>query len=118
MKLIKYFTIAIAALAFAACGGDDSEGGKQNSSGVVLKANNNSVEVNTPISFTVTASDGADLTAEAIIYDYVMIPPKAADGLMMDAFQYSMMIEAWLNDEVGVPCSSRIDGDTIYITIL
>ena len=57
-------------------------------------------------------------TAEAIIYDYVMIPPKAADGLMMDAFQYSMQIEAWLNDEVGVPCSSRIDGDTIYITIL
>lgn len=55
---------------------------------------------------------------EAIIYDYVMIPPKAADGLMMDAFQYSMQIEAWLNDEVGVPCSSRIDGDTIYITIL
>ena len=57
-------------------------------------------------------------SAEAIIYDYVMIPPKAADGLMMDAFQYSMQIEAWLNDELGVPCSSRIDGDTIYITIL
>ena len=55
---------------------------------------------------------------EAIIYDYVMIPPKAADGLMMDAFQFSLLIEAWLNDEVGVPCSSRIDGDTIYITIL
>ena len=46
MKLIKYFTIAIAALAFAACGGDDNEGGKQSSSDVVLKANNNSVEVN------------------------------------------------------------------------
>lgn len=55
---------------------------------------------------------------EAVIYDYVMIPPRAADGLMMDAFQFSMQIEAWLNDEVGVPCSSRIDGDTIYITIL
>ena len=69
MKLIKYFTIAIAALAFAACGGDDTEGGKQNSSGVVLKAHNNSVEVNTPIHFSVIASDGTDLTAEAIIFD-------------------------------------------------
>ena len=55
---------------------------------------------------------------EAIIYDYVMIPPKAQDGLMMDAFQFCSLIEAWLNDEVGVPCASRIDGDTIYITIL
>ena len=69
MKLIKYFTIAIAALAFAACGGDDNEGGKQNSSGVVLKANNNSVEVNTPIHFSVIAADGTDLTADAIIFD-------------------------------------------------
>jgi hypothetical protein len=47
-----------------------------------------------------------------------MIPPKAQDGLMMDAFQFCSLIEAWLNDEVGVPCASRIDGDTIYITIL
>ena len=69
MKLIKYFTIAIAALAFAACGGDDKEGGKQNSSSVVLKAHNNSVEVNTPIHFSVIAADGTDLTADAIIFD-------------------------------------------------
>ena len=27
-------------------------------------------------------------------------------------------IEAWLNDTVGVPCASRFDGTTIYITIL
>lgn len=69
MKLIKYFTIAIAALAFAACGGDETEGGKQNSSRVVLKAHNNSVEVNTPIYFSVIATDGTDLTADAIIFD-------------------------------------------------
>ena len=69
MKLIKYFTIAIAALAFVACGGDDTEGGKQNSSGVVLKANNNSVVVNTPIYFSVISKDGTDLTADAIIFD-------------------------------------------------
>lgn len=69
MKLIKYFTIAIAALTFASCGGDETDGGKQNSSGVVLKANNNSVEVNTPIYFSVIATDGTDLTADAIIFD-------------------------------------------------
>lgn len=55
---------------------------------------------------------------EAIIFDYVMIPPKDKDGYVMDAAQFSFQIEAWLNDEVGVPCTSRIDGDTIYITIL
>ncbi|MGN1210886.1 MAG: DUF6175 family protein [Candidatus Cryptobacteroides sp.] len=55
---------------------------------------------------------------ESIIFDYVMIPPKDKDGLMMDAAQFGFMIEEWLNDEVGVPCSSRLDGTTVYITIL
>lgn len=55
---------------------------------------------------------------ESIIFDYVMIPPKDNDGLMMDAAQFGFMIEEWLNDEVGVPCSSRLDGTTVYITIL
>lgn len=55
---------------------------------------------------------------ESIIFDYVMIPPKDKDGLLMDAAQFGFVIEAWLNDEVGVPCSSRVDGNTIYITIL
>lgn len=70
MKLIKYFTLAIAALAFVACGGDDkSDNGKQDATGIVLKASNSSVVVNTPITFSVIASDGTDLTADAIIFD-------------------------------------------------
>ena len=70
MKLIKYFTLAVATLAFAACGGDDAtDGGTQNASDIVLKAHNNSVEVNTPIHFSVIAADGTDLTADAIIFD-------------------------------------------------
>ena len=70
MKLIKYFTIAIAALAFAACGGDEADGGNNNKkSDIILKANNNSVEVNTPIEFTVVDANGNDLTAEAVIFD-------------------------------------------------
>lgn len=55
---------------------------------------------------------------ESIIFDYVMIPPKDKDGLLMDAAQFGFVIEAWLNDEVGVSCMSRVDGTTIYITIL
>lgn len=70
MKLIKYFTIAIAALAFAACGGDEADGGNDKKKGeIILKANNNSVMVNTPIEFTVLDANGNDLTADAIIFD-------------------------------------------------
>ena len=69
MKLTKFFALALAALAIVACepitGGDDVKPtGK-----AVLTANNNSVEVNTPIEFTVTTTDGTDLTTEATIYD-------------------------------------------------
>lgn len=54
----------------------------------------------------------------SVIFDYVMIPPRDEDGLSMDAAQYGFKIEAWLNDTLGVPCMSRFDGTTIYITIL
>ena len=53
----------------------------------------------------------------SMIFDYVVIPPRAEDGMVMDAVQYGFVIEAWLNDTLGVPCSSRFDGNTIYITI-
>lgn len=53
----------------------------------------------------------------SMIFDYVVIPPRAEDGMVMDAVQYGFAIEAWLNDTLGVPCSSRFDGNTIYITI-
>lgn len=55
---------------------------------------------------------------ESIMFDYVMIPPKDDDGLMMDAAQFGFKIEDWLNETIGVPCSSRVDGTTVYITIL
>ncbi|MGM9735650.1 MAG: DUF6175 family protein [Candidatus Cryptobacteroides sp.] len=55
---------------------------------------------------------------ESIIFDYVMIPPKDEDGMMMDAAQFGFRVEDWLNEVAGVPCSSRVDGNTVYITIL
>lgn len=54
----------------------------------------------------------------SVIFDYVIIPPRDEDGYSMDAAQFGFRIEAWLNDTLGVPCTSRFDGTTIYITIL
>ena len=72
MKITKFFAVALAALAFVACDTDnpgEGGGGNKPTGDAVLVANNNSVEINTPIEFTVTAADGTDLTAEAVIYD-------------------------------------------------
>ena len=73
MKLTKFFALALAALAFVGCDTEKnpgSGGNEQKPTGdATLVANNNSVEVDTPIEFTVTAADGTDLTAEAVIYD-------------------------------------------------
>lgn len=54
----------------------------------------------------------------AVIFDYVMIPPRDEDGYIMDAVQFGFKIEAWLQDTLGIPCTSRYDGNTIYITIM
>jgi hypothetical protein len=71
MKLTKFFALALAALAFVGCKTETPGSGnnEQPTGDATLVANNNSVEVNTPIEFTVTATDGTDLTAEAVIYD-------------------------------------------------
>ena len=68
MKLAKFFVLALAALAFIGCG-EETPQGVVPTGDAVLTANNNSVEVNTPIEFTVTSADGTDLTAQATIYD-------------------------------------------------
>ena len=61
MKLAKFFALALAALAFVGCGEPTPDGPDVKPTGdAVLVANNNSVEVNTPIEFTVTAADGTD----------------------------------------------------------
>ena len=54
---------------------------------------------------------------EGIIFDYVMIPPVDSEGMTMDAAQFGFKFEEYLNDQIGVSCASRIDGNTIHITI-
>lgn len=68
MKLTKFFALALAALVFVGCGEENPQGVLPTGD-AVLTANNNSVVVNTPIEFTVTAADGTDLTAQATIFD-------------------------------------------------
>lgn len=55
--------------------------------------------------------------AESMVFDYVMIPPKDSDGLMMDAAQFAFLLQSYLAQEQGISCSSKVDGTTIYITI-
>ena len=69
MKLAKFFALALASLAFVACGGDKGDNTSKPTGDAVLTANNSSVEVNTPIEFTVTATDGTDLTAQASFFN-------------------------------------------------
>ena len=69
MKITKLFALALATFSIVGCSKETPEPGEKPTGDAVLVANNNSVEVNTPIEFTVTAVDGTDLTAEAVIYD-------------------------------------------------
>ena len=71
MRFTKFIAfIAAAATLAVGCGGDDNgDEGKKPTGGATLKADVQSVEVNNPITFTVTAEDGTDITAEATIFD-------------------------------------------------
>ena len=57
------------------------------------------------------------IMAESIIFDSVTMPPTDADGLSMDAAQFAFLIESYLKEEIGIDCSSRIDGNIILFTI-
>lgn len=56
-------------------------------------------------------------TAEAIIFDKVQIPPKAADGFTMDAATFMDEFVNYLKDELQLDVESNSDGSTIYVTI-
>lgn len=70
MKITKLFAlIAAAATLSVACEGENNSEGNGATGGATLKATPQSVEVNNPISFTLIAEDGTDITADAKIYD-------------------------------------------------
>ena len=72
MRFTKFLTFVVcSALALASCekGPDSNEPQGGNGGGATLKADPLSLEVNNPITFTVIADDGTDITASSTIYD-------------------------------------------------
>ncbi len=69
MRFTKFLAFIAAAATLAVGCGVDGYDVKKPTGGATLKADVQSVEVNNPITFTVTAEDGTDITAEATIFD-------------------------------------------------
>ena len=57
------------------------------------------------------------ITAEAIFFDKLQIPPKAADGFPMDAATFTDEFVVYLEEELMLTTEYNIEGNTIYITI-
>ena len=58
-----------------------------------------------------------NIVDEFMTFDYVVIPPVDADGLKMDAAQFSFLLEEYLKESENIPCSVRLDGNKIMVTI-
>ena len=69
MRFTKFIALIAAAVTLMVGCGVDGYDVHKPTGGATLKADVQSVEVNNPITFTVTAEDGTDITAEAAIYD-------------------------------------------------
>lgn len=54
---------------------------------------------------------------EKVTFGTVTMPPADVDGLPMDAGQFAFLLESHLKEQIGVDCSSRIDGNLILFTI-
>lgn len=52
-----------------------------------------------------------------LTFDYIVIPPVDEDGLRMDAPQFSFLLENYLKETENIPCSVRLEGNKIMITI-
>lgn len=57
------------------------------------------------------------LVDDNITYDYIVIPPVDEDGLRMDAAQFSFLLEQYLKETENIPCSARVEGNKIMITV-
>ncbi|MBO7312752.1 MAG: hypothetical protein J6U48_00845, partial [Alistipes sp.] len=68
MKLTRFFAILAAAAMFVGCIPEEEANGGGDSSDIKLSAKS-VVEVNTPIEFVVTNSEGEDISATATIFD-------------------------------------------------
>lgn len=70
MKLTRIFTLLVAGLAMLTACDNNTEGNSDNGGyGATLTFDKETVEVNTPVTFTVTTTEGEDVTATALFYD-------------------------------------------------
>ena len=75
MKLTKFFAIALAAFAFVACGEKSTQNGPEPeptpkpSGDITLKVDKAAIQIGETVTFTVTDSEGQDVTSQANIYD-------------------------------------------------
>ena len=87
MRFTKFLTFIIAVATLAVGCGNNDEPVNPTTGGATLKADPLSLEVNNPITFTLIADDGTDITAQATIFDrshdFVEVPnpfTPTADG--------------------------------------
>jgi hypothetical protein len=70
MKITKFLALIVAAATvMVGCDKPSDDPKKPVTGGVSLTASNSTIEVNTPIQFTVTSSEGVDVTDSAVIYN-------------------------------------------------
>lgn len=69
MKLTKFFAFAFAALAFVACGEEKPENKPTPTGAIQLAADKTAVAIGETVTFTVTDTEGQDVTSQTIIYD-------------------------------------------------
>lgn len=53
---------------------------------------------------------------EEMFFDFVQIPALDSDGLPLDALTFGDNLLYYLNNEVNVPCTLKVDGTSIVIT--
>jgi hypothetical protein len=56
-------------------------------------------------------------TRDNIIFDQIQFAAKDSSGQFLDANDFALEIFGYIGNTLGISCSKRVDGNTVYITI-
>jgi hypothetical protein len=56
--------------------------------------------------------------AEAVIFDQIKIPTNDSNGNSYSVSDFAFNLWDYIRSDIGIACKKRVDGNTIYITIL
>ncbi|NDV94992.1 hypothetical protein D0T84_08690 [Dysgonomonas sp. 521] len=56
-------------------------------------------------------------TRDLIIFDEIQVASKADAGYFIDANDFALDVFSYIQNDLGISCDKRVDGNTIYITI-